>query len=341
MQKVTLSFLRKRYGLNSNKEVSNFLKEHLEQINYDDAHIQTSKGEWHFDDEALLLIDAAIGYVEKAESAMPETDNDHTLKMMQHELESAKQQIDVLKEELQKANDIIRTDKMEHQKLQDEVVMARQQQDVVNTSLIQKNQLRAEKAEKEVERLTKRLASITESKDRQIAELKDRVAEHQQKLTDQIKLMEEKAKAEFDVLTAKKEVDRVYSKMHETEQLTDKLNLALSASTEEKEDALNKVANIQQEIVRALQQLTQVQTQLASCADISIEHSEVKADANINSETAHKQKKNLKTDSSPSPIKPTQAQVDIMEKLHQEQEAKVRAAANDTSWWNKVASFFG
>lgn len=341
MQKVTVSFLRKRYGMNSNKEVSNFLKDHLEQINFDAAHIQISKGEWHFDDESLPVIDAAIGYVEKAESAIPKSADNDILERTKQELDLANQQIDALRSELQKANDIIRTDKMEHQKLQDEVVMARQQQDSINNSLIQKNQLRAEKAEKEVERLTKRLNSVIESKDKQISELKERVAEHQQKLTDQIKLMEEKAKAEFDVLTAKKEVDRVYSKMHETEQMTDKLNQALSASTEEKEDALNKISSIQHEIVRALQQLTQIQVQLAACADISTVQPEAKDDTNLAEEPAQQQKKSAKTNSAAPPIMPTKAQTEIMEKLHREQEAKIKEAAKSTSWWNKVASFFG
>ena len=340
MQKITVSFLRKRYGLNSNKEVGNFLKEHLEQINFDAPHIQISKGEWHFDSEALPVIDAAFGYVELAESGSEDMEVNNQLQVVQHELEIARQQIDTLKDELQKANDIIRNDKIEHQKLQDEVVTVRQQQDALNNSLIQRNQIRAEKAEKEVERLTNRLASTIESKDKQIAELKERVAEHQQKLTDQIKLMEEKAKAEFDVLTAKKEVDRVYSKIHESEQYTDKLNQQLTDSIEAKEDALNKVSTIQHEIVRALRQLSNIQEQLSACVEIKAEPIEMEEEAIVTKSTIIDNSAKAASQLANPPIKPTREQSEIIEKLHREQEAKQKAAKDDNSWWNRVASFF-
>jgi len=354
------SDLRKRYGFETDKDLSSFVKENLEAINFDGVqHAKTFRGTWSFDETAVRVLDQLLGYQDEEAKQKAE----ERMKLLESENQSLSGQVEKLKETLQASQAANEKSMRDFHELQDRFIALQDGQKTVNATLLQKHQLRAEAAEKKAGRLQEKLDQESVQYGKQVKELEDRIEELQKKLEENHNLMEQKMKAEFEVLEARQNEDKIYKKLHGHETEIQSLKNHVAELKEEREASEQALQNLRQTILGSVNALENVRESLVHAAGDGSEETlpEKAAEpsaSSVSSEALKEQQQREASRRVKSDLASAQHvyRQQLVEKLRKEQAEKAKEEkaepasgnASDTpkekakgSFFHRAASFFG
>lgn len=347
--------LRLRYRLSSDQEVIQAIKENLEVLNQKGNHARFADGRWTVDDEAVKFLDTVFTYLgdEKTEKTAGSTDAEKTVK----ENAALHQQMKAMQKELKEAREAARNYAADFQEIQNKYLAMQEGQTETNTAMVRKAKARADQAEKELSRLNDRYASLEATSAQRIDELKAKVNELMDKLAQSNSVMEQRVKAEFDLLQSKKAEDKLYEQLQEGEKKTSELTAKLQQAKEGHQATLQSIDALKsdmQEWAALCQKLERQMTSRLQSLNTSEDAGEtdarkparIEAPAPIKAVKAEprpalKEKPKKKALPAAKPAEPTAtiaARKDLMETIRAEQEE--REESSKRGFWHRVASFF-
>lgn len=351
--------LRRRYHLDSDQEIIRAIKENLESINQKGNHAYFSNGNWMIDEEAVKYLDTVFSYIEDDEHETAKG-NDERNKETTMENTRLQQKIEAMQKELAEARETARNYAEDFQEIQNKYLAMQEGQAQTNTAMVRKAKARAEQAEKELERVSARFHALQEDSQQEITNLKDKVNELMEKLTQSNGIMEQRVKAEFDLLQSKKAEDKLYEQLREGERKTSELTEKLAAAKEGHQQTLQSIDSLKSDMTEWVALCQKLERQMStSLATLNASH--ISDDAPEKEHTisnsanevvaAKKQvappskvatkKKRARESQVSAPLGSTtqmEKRNDLLEEMRAEQ--KAREDAKQHGFWHRVASFF-
>lgn len=345
--------LRLRYRLSSDQEVIQAIKENLEVLNQKGNHARFSNGRWTVDEEGVKFLDTVFTYLgEEKADAEPAADTAQAAK----ENQALHQQMKAMQKELQEAREAARNYASDFQEIQNKYLAMQEGQAETNTAMVRKAKARADQAEKELERLNDRYNSLEASSAQRIDELKAKVNELMDKLAQSNSVMEQRVKAEFDLLQSKKAEDKLYEQLQEGEKKAGELTAKLQQAKEGQQRTLRSIdelkSDMQEWAALCLKIERQMNARLAAlnaseeeatqdamnASSATMKPKAVKAPARPALKAAEPPKKAIPVAPVPAPKPQAEARKDLMETIRAEQEE--REESSKRGFWHRVASFF-
>lgn len=331
---LTIKNLQERYSLNSKQSAIAILKEHYEELNANGEYVKYTKGNWIIDEKSLPAIDKIMGFVPPKVitlSALDELtkraeDAEATLEQLQSENATLRQALSSARLEAEQ-------NASESRELQNKYLAIQEGAESDRAAMVRKASLRAEKAENELSRYREKYEHLVVSSDEQVKSLTTRIEDLMSQLATNHGVMEQKVKADFEAMRARKEAERLYDEIHEKEQRLSDLNLSIRELEESKADAQNQLRAIRLQINAALNTVGALEDQLKNCLD-----------AEDDSATATVEKKPAvvaEPISSENTVSGLSAQdiqrQQLMDEMREEQATDTK---HKKTFWKRVASFF-
>lgn len=350
--------LRRRYHLDSDQEIIRAIKENLESINQKGNHAYFSNGSWMIDEEAVKYLDTVFSYIEDDERETSKGDNERNKETAQ-ENTRLQQKIEAMQKELAEARETARNYAEDFQEIQNKYLAMQEGQTETNTAMIRKAKARADQAEKELERVSARFHTLQADSQQEIATLKDKVNELMEKLMQSNGIMEQRVKAEFDLLQSKKAEDKLYEQLREGEKKTSELTEKLVAEKEGHQQTLQSIDSLKSDMVEWVALCQKLERQMSMSLSTLTSHlsddaseKEHTVPDSANEVVATKEqaappvkaitkKKRAREHEMPTPHE-SNSQIekrnDLLEEMRAEQ--KARKDAKRQGFWHRVASFF-
>lgn len=351
--------LRRRYHLDSDQEIIRAIKENLESINQKGNHAYFSNGSWMIDEEAVKYLDTVFSYIEDDERETAKGDNERNKETAQ-ENTRLQQKIEAIQKELAEARETARNYAEDFREIQNKYLAMQEGQAQTNTVMVRKAKARAEQAEKELERVNARFNALQADSQQEIATLKDKVNELMEKLTQSNGIMEQRVKAEFDLLQSKKAEDKLYEQLREGEKKTSELTEKLVAAKEGHQQTLQSIDSLKSDMAEWVALCQKLERQMSMSLS-TLNASNISEDASEKEHTvldsanevvatkeqvvppvkAITKKKRAREHEMPTPHE-SNSQIekrnDLLEEMRAEQ--KAREDAKRHGFWHRVASFF-
>ena len=256
----TIAFLRKRYKLKSNKETIEKIKENLEQLNFEEVHAKTVNGNWELDEEGLRLLDVIMSYVDEEELQKQQTDAndmDDTSAPEQGQDDANTQkalgEIANLQDAVRERDEQIASLTAKLKTVNEQFLSFRDGSDGLASSMVREYQHRAEQAEERLKAARMHFDEMLSRRDEQISEMEAQIEECHKKLDEYAPIMEEKTKAVFEALQAKKTEQQLYADLRRLEKEKFDLSDSLADAKREAADATQRVEKLSANIADAVQ----------------------------------------------------------------------------------------
>lgn len=191
-----------------------------------------------------------------------------------------------LERKLQEAEERANNLATELSNLQDKFIKFQNGQNAMNSSFIKKQQVRAETAEHELKKFKQKAKEDAQYKDGQIKGFQERINEMQEKLIEnhnqinekqeeinklsrQIEEIKEEAaqrcsKAELKVLESKRNEEKLYAELHETETKLQDMSYKVNIANDERSEAICNATIMKSEIIDIKAKLIEITAELSN-----------------------------------------------------------------------------
>ncbi|MBR3621917.1 MAG: hypothetical protein IKN43_01015 [Selenomonadaceae bacterium] len=274
----------------SPQEIENLLQENIGELK-DFIHYERKM--WIVNPDSLHKLDKLFGYAGEAKdkkklenrSQIPKESKKEML-VEKFENEVSDERLLELQKELQEEKERANKYADELARLQDKFIELQNGQEAMNSSFIKKQQIRAEAAEHELEKIRQRSKDDAKYKDGQIKSLQDRIKEMQDKLIESHSQNNEKqneinrlsrqieevkedsakrcSKAELKVIESKRSEEKLYADLHETEMKLQEMSHQVNIANEERSEALRNMSAMRSEFIGVKSKLIEITAGLSS-----------------------------------------------------------------------------
>ena len=260
----------------SAKEINFLLKMHLEEINADGEHAKLVNSEWLIDDFAADYLELLFTDGMKKENYNSE-----------NSLDDLTGKIADLQNALKKAEETIKTKDDEFAALQERIIGYENGANTINSDLIRKHKLKAERLEKELEQANFDMIKLRKLKDERISKQESAIHELQDKIAELNTIIKKKMDSDMENLQKSISEDKLKGEIHS-------LELKLADAEREKEqmriafeDSENKNSDLKNLISVSLTNLSRVQNSLRTSIETKLpEQAETSVIQNIQSDNA-------------------------------------------------------
>lgn len=263
----SVSDLATRYGMDEATFVA-CAKSHQEEINYDDTHMTSRRGVWTFDQEAVATLDKLLHHQEKVEESADELSE--TVNQLKSENDDLKDKVNELAGRLQMAGQQNAEATHQMQILQEQLIKLQNGRDKANSIALQNQATRAEQAEKKAVRLQEKLDSVSRSKAQEVQELEKQNAELQKKLSEYNKTLQERLKADFEVLNVKKNEDKLYQELRTHKGTITELKQEIAELEDKRDNIVAELSNLKGAVMSSVAALQNVTSELTQAAKVEI-----------------------------------------------------------------------
>lgn len=256
---ATVNDLMKRYMQKEGKAIIDCTKAHLEEINESDDHAVFKGGQWSFDEEAVRMLDGYFKYV-PPEPPVPQKQDPRevAVQKLTEENQALMQALDTLQNEFQSAKTDNEKLSQVIQGLQSSLLALQEGRDTASSQLIRRNAQRAERAEARADSLAKKFKELTDSSDKQIKDLQERIVDLQAQLKKATDNLKAKVESDYMRLEAENDRNRVYNALTETEKKISDVQSDFEEERAQKEDALTEINDLRLVISSAASHLDSV-----------------------------------------------------------------------------------
>lgn len=328
----SISVLRKRYNLTSNKAVIDLVKENLEQINFQGIHAKTVSGAWTIDDDGIKVLDAIMSYDEQ-KVAEPEQKPEEDTALLKNEITQLKETL------LGKDKEILElTDKLNS--TNEKFLSLKDGSDEMTSNIVKEYSLRKEKAEEKLKSTRERYTEELKLRDKHINELEDRIERQQKELDEYCNLLAERTEAIFKAFQKQTQEKKLYADLRRVEKERCDLyqNLSEAKNLIDESGQLNE--RLINDINNAITSLSSVMQQLQNTVDENERRLEIEDDSKM-ANVEEPEQQELKTENNTPKEKVTSIDVhrqQLMEKTRKEQnEAEQKGNGGIIK---RIASFF-
>lgn len=263
----SVSNLATRYGMDEAAFVA-CAKSHQEEINYDDTHMVSRRGVWTFDQEAVVTLDKLLHYQEKVEESTD--DLNETVTQLKSENDELKDKVGELANRLQMAGQQNAEATQQMQILQDQLIKLQNGRDKANSIALQNQANRADQAEKKAARLQEKLDSVSRTKAQEVHELEKQNADLQKKLSEYNKTLQERLKADFEVLNVKKNEDKLYQELRTHKGTITELKQEIAELEDKRDNIVAELSNLKGAVMTSVTALQNVTSELTQAAKVEI-----------------------------------------------------------------------
>lgn len=261
---MNINEIRSRYQFKSNKEVTDFIKEHMEQINVSGAHVVCNHGKWSLDEEGVSVVDAILHFDEQTEEEEMDEAASQVPGPVSPETIALKKQIDALKEKLQEVTKQAEHYEQEYAAVSEQVVSLQGVHAGLNTSLIRKTRNEAESLRNQLEHLKNQYDETIQFKDTRIKELESRMSDMQENLSQMNTLREKQAQTSVELLASQKEQEKLLKDLHEKEMEILALNDKVSMVSNHSSSTVLQNKLLRKDVAESIDGLSEIITQLKS-----------------------------------------------------------------------------
>lgn len=344
----SVSNLATRYGMDEAAFVA-CAKSHQEEINYDDTHMVSRRGVWTFDQEAVVTLDKLLHHQEKVEESTDELNE--TVTQLKNENNELKDKVGELANRLQMAGQQNAEATQQMQILQDQLIKIQNGRDKANSIALQNQSTRADQAEKKAARLQEKLDSVSRTKAQEVHELEKQNADLQKKLSEYNKTLQERLKADFEVLNVKKNEDKLYQELRTHKGTITELKQEIAELEDKRDNIVAELSNLKGAVMSSVTALQNVTSELTQAAKVEIV-SPAKDEKQIESKKApaalppKKEQENEEEKRKAIEAKLARQQealrADMREKLRKKQHLREEdvTAAQKKGLFQRIASFF-
>ncbi len=258
------------------KEIHFLLKMNLEKINSTGEHAKLINSEWFIDEDAEIYLKNLF-----------DGDDSENMKI---ELQN---KISELENALQSAESTIKTKDEEFAALQEKIIGYENGANTINSDLIRKHKLKAERLEKELSQANSDMIKLRKLKDERISKQETTIHELQDKIAELNNIIKKKMDSDMENLQKSISEDKLKGEIHS-------LELKLADAEREKEqmriafeDSENKNADLKNLISASITNLSRIQNSLKSVVEVNLPETET-SEKNSQSERADNIDKNLK-----------------------------------------------
>lgn len=260
--------IRSRYQFKSNKEVADFLKEHMEQINVSGAHVVFNHGKWSLDEEGVSIIDAILHFEEQPGDDSTDEASANTASPISPEAIELKNQVDALKVKLQEVTRQAEHYEQEYTVVSEQVVSLQSVHKGINTSLIRKTRQEAESLRNQLDHLKSQYDETIQFKDTRIKELESRMSDMQENLSQMNTLREKQAQTSVELLASQKEQEKLLKDLHEKEMEILALNDKVSMFSSQSSNNVLQNKLLRKDVWESIENLSEIITQLKSSVEV-------------------------------------------------------------------------
>lgn len=265
---MNINEIRSRYQFKSTKEVIDFLKEHMEQINVSGAHVACNHGKWSLDKEGTSIVDAILHYEEPFEKDATDEASAQPANSISPEAIVLKKQIDALNEKLQEVTKQAEYYEREYTAVSEQVVSLQSVHKGINTSLIRKTRQEAESLRNQLEHLKSQYDETIQFKDTRIKELESRMSDMQENLSQMNSLREKQAQTSVELLASQKEQEKLLKDLHEKEMEILALNDKVSLFSSQSSSTVMQNKLLRKDVSESIEGLSEIITQLKSSIEV-------------------------------------------------------------------------
>ena len=237
------------------------------------------------------------------------------------------------------------------QVLQDQLIKLQNGRDKANSIALQNQSTRADQAEKKAARLQEKLDSISRTKAQEVHELEKQNADLQKKLSEYNKTLQERLKADFEVLNVKKNEDKLYQELRTHKGTITELKQEIAELEDKRDNIVAELSNLKGAVMSSVTALQNVTSELTQAAKVEIV-SPAKDEKQIESKKApaalppKKEQENEEEKRKAIEAKLARQQealrADMREKLRKKQHLREEdvTAAQKKGLFQRIASFF-
>lgn len=332
---LNISDLRKRYDLQSDKAVIDLIKEHLEQINFQDIHAKTISGSWTIDDEGIKVLDSIMSYSDDEESDIAEPEESQP----EIDEEAFKCEITKLKETIEGKDEEIAELTEKLNSVNEKFLSLKDGSDEMTSNIVKEYLSRKEKAEEKLKAAKNRYAEEIKLRDKHIEELEKQIEKQQIELDEYCNLLAERTKAIFNAFQKQNQEKKLYAELRKVEKERCELyqNLSQANNTIDETGQLNE--RLIGDITTAIGSLSSVMQQLQKTVDDNEKMLQLAQESdsdNEDEEEPQAQDTELDVEQSNVTSIDTHRQY-LMEKTRKEQN---EAEQTNSGIFKRIASFF-
>ena len=345
----SVSDLAARYGMDETTFVA-CAKSHQEEINYEAPHMASRRGVWTFDQEAVATLDKLLHHQESVEESADELNE--TVTRLKSENDHLKEKVEELATRLQMAGHQNAEVTHQMQILQDQLIKLQNGRDKANSIALQNQATRADQAEKKAVRLQEKLDAVLRTKTQEVQDLEKQNVNLQKKLSEYNKTLQERLKADFEVLSVKKNEDKLYQELRSHKGTITDLKQEISELEDKRDNIMAELSNLKASVmssVTALQNVTSELTQAAKVEVVSPAKGKALESKKAAALPSAQKEKQGDDESGHTTIETKLARqqealrADIREKIRKKQhkrEEDVTAAKEKKGLFQRIASFF-
>lgn len=154
--------------------------------------------------------------------------------------------------------------------LQDQLIKLQNGRDKANSIALQNQATRADQAEKKAVRLQEKLDAVLRTKTQEVQDLEKQNADLQKKLSEYNKTLQERLKADFEVLSVKKNEDKLYQELRTHKGTITDLKQEISELEDKRDNIMAELSNLKASVMSSVTALQSVTSELTQAAKVEV-----------------------------------------------------------------------